>query len=658
MAPGNDRLPGGLIPVEELGKLVENGSVSTVMLAMTDMQGRLKGKRHPARFFLDHLVEHGSEGCAYLLATDAEMRPLPGYGIASWESGYGDVRLVPDLRTLRRLPWHRGGVLVLADVEHTDGRPLPVAPRQVLHEQITRLADLGLTARTGLETEFTVYRGTTEQALYDPQPLSPRNLDYALVRPLAVAEYVHEVEEVLSESELPLEAVKPEAAPGQIEVTFRYGDPLTSADNHSVFKHIVKTITPWTESTATFMAAPVTGVGNGLHVHLSLWRGDEPAFTTGDGGLLTTGLQAVAGLVEVLPQLMPLLLPTPNSYKRLRPYSFAPTRAAWGWDNRTCAIRVTGHGKGLHLEIRIPGADANPHLAVAAVLAACRHGISRQLQPPSAVSGNAYEFIDAPLLPAGLDAALLAFQAGPAARDLFGEQVVSHYATAARIECEVTATRVTDVERDRGSSMPDITRPPTGLSPRSADAGPSSATGTAGAVESRRVSRIGPPLAPREREALGLIADGLGTVQIAEKCGVSEGTVTSTLRRVQDKVGVSGRAALVDRAYRNGQFPTPAQQQLPSGLLLDADQQHLLLLLAGGWTGARIGTEMKRSAQVIKTRIKELLQLLGADSNAHAVRLGWELGFLRHEIPPPAATDGDTARTPGQPGRGRSDTPS
>lgn len=445
------KVPGGPITPAGLRRLVETGEVDTVLLALADMHGRLVGKRHHAPGFIQQLLAgDGTEACAYLLATDAQMRPAPGFDLASWDSGYGDIRLVPNLRTLRRMPWPGGGVLVLADAEHADGRPVAVAPRQVLYEQVSALAELGVSAKVGLETEFTVYRGVGDEALGRLQPLSTRNLDYALVHPPRVREYVHELEQVLVGAGLPLEAMKTEAAPGQIEATFRYGDALSAADDHVVFKHIVKTVTPWTDSTATFMAAPGTGIGNGMHIHVSLWREDEPVFPSEGGGLSAAGAQAVAGLLYLLPDAMPLLLPTPNSYKRLRPDSFAPTRVSWGWDNRTAAVRVTGHGVGLHLEVRIPGADANPYLAVAAVLAACNRGIAQEMQPPPAVTGSAYAENDLPLLPADLPTALSAFQDSAAWSDLLGKDVVRHYATAARIECEVAATEVTDVERIRG----------------------------------------------------------------------------------------------------------------------------------------------------------------------------------------------------------------
>jgi glutamine synthetase len=450
MGPLSEKTPGGLITGDELRSAVAEGEVETVTLAVADMQGRLVGKRHQAHGFVERLLTGTAEACAYLLATDAEMRPLPGYSVASWETGYGDMRLVPDLRTLRRLPWHGGGALVLADAQDAHGHTLITAPRQVLRDQIDRLADLELTAKIGLETEFTVYRGGSDTIPHVMEPLTPRNLDYALVQPLAVREYLHEMEEVLTEAGLPLEAVKTEAAPGQVEVTFHYGDAPTAVDNHVVFKHIVKTVTPWTENRATFMAAPVTGVGNGLHIHLSLWRDGHPVFPTEGEGLSATGAHAVAGLVDGLPLLLPLLLPTANSYKRLRPNSFAPTRATWGWDNRTCAIRVTGHGNGLHLEIRLAGADANPYLAVAAVLAACRHGINGEMPPPPAITGNAYTATDAPALAPTPQTAVDAFRNSDTAADLLGKEVVEHYATAAQIECDVAATRVTDIERERG----------------------------------------------------------------------------------------------------------------------------------------------------------------------------------------------------------------
>ncbi|SEO93385.1 glutamine synthetase family protein [Actinacidiphila rubida] len=440
--------PGGLVSVDELRKLITDDRVRTITLAVPDLHGRLMGKRHQAPL-ADQLLAEGSEACAYLLATDVEMRPLPGYELASWGTGYGDLRLRPDLATLRVLPWDHGGALVIADAHQPDGQAISVAPREVLREQMRQLAALGLTARCGLETEFVAYTGTGKQALRPLVPLASDNLDYALTPPLEMSQYLTEIEDALCDAGLPLEAAKTEAAPGQMEITFRYGPVMEAADNHTIFKLAVKTISQTLEATPTFMAAPETGVGSGLHIHLSLWRGDEPAFPAEGGGLSQTGAHAVAGLVEVLPQVMPLLLPNPNSYKRLRTSSFAPTRASWGWDNRTAAIRVTGHGRGVHLEIRIPGADANPYLALAACLAACRHGIEQELLPPAAITGNAYD-CDAPLLPRDLPTALARFEYSRLAPLLLGATEVEHYTTAARIECDHASRQVTDIERNRG----------------------------------------------------------------------------------------------------------------------------------------------------------------------------------------------------------------
>ncbi|SHL18556.1 glutamine synthetase family protein [Actinacidiphila paucisporea] len=418
-----------------------------VLVALPDMQGRLQGKRMPAGYFAEHVAETGAEFCAYLLATDIDMQPLDGYAHASWATGYGDMHVVPDLATMRRLAWPGGGVLVLADACDATGANLSIAPRTMLRRQLGLLQqELGLTAKVGVETEFTVYRGTGSAALDQLQPVSERNLDYHLTHPRPMRDFLHSLEEALTGSGLPLESTKTEAAPGQVEVTFRYGDPIEAADNHCILKHAAHQLGEATDVTPVFMAAPQTGIGNGLHVHLSLWEDHKPVLASDDGGLLPAGHQAIAGLVEVLPHLMPLLLSTPNSYKRLRPNTFAPTHMSWGWDNRTCAIRVAGHGRNRHLEIRVPGADANPYLALTAVIAAIRDGTGRHLTPPAPVGDNT----TAPVLPATLDAALHLFASSKPAADLLGPDVVSHYSTAAHHEIEAMNTEVTDIERCRG----------------------------------------------------------------------------------------------------------------------------------------------------------------------------------------------------------------
>lgn len=441
--------PQGRIPLQELRELVDSNAVRTVMLAVPDMQGRLKGKRYAAPHFMDQVAEAGAEFCAYLLATDIDMLPLGGYKHASWDTGYGDMGVVPDWSTVRRLPGEAGEVQVLGDARHRDGSPVAVAPRQILRRQLDRLSALGLTARAGLESEFIVYCGRGHQALGSLEPAFGHNADYALQHPALVGRFLRELEEALTGCGLPLEAVKTEAAPGQVEVTFRYGQALEAADNHTVFKHLTRQVADQTENTATFMAAPVTGVGSGLHAHISLWREEEPAPLDETKALTLLGEQVIGGLVEVLPQLMPLFMPYPNSYKRLRPGSFAPTRMCWGRDNRTCALRLVGHGRQAHLEIRIPGADANPYLVLAAVIAACQTGIDRQLKAPAPVTGNAYH-TTAPMLPSDPGTGLTAFRSSQFAADLFRRDVLVHYARAAQHEIDVLGAAVTDTERDRG----------------------------------------------------------------------------------------------------------------------------------------------------------------------------------------------------------------
>jgi len=444
---------GGPLSLDDLREQAAGNPAEMVLLALPDMQGRLMGKRLSVGHFLDNVAGGGTEFCRYLLATDIDMRPLDGFSHTSWEDGYGDMAVVPDTSTLRRLSWPGGGVVVMADVQERSGAAVAISPRTMLRRQLDLLArDHGLTVRTGLEAEFSLYHGRRSPAERDLRPVATHNLDYNLSHPHGVGAFLVGLEEALLESGLPLEATKTEAAPGQIEVTFRYGDPLAAADTHLLLKHTSRKVGDTVEVTPTFMASPETGIGNGLHVHLSLWDGDEPATPSDDDGLSATGQQAVAGLVQVLPQLMPLLLPTVNSYKRLNPKTFAPTHMAWGWDNRTCAVRVVGHGRGRHLEVRLPGADANPYLVLTAVVAACRHGLAEALTPPEPVKGNAYNTTSAPRLPRTLDAALAAFTASELAADLLGPEVVRHYSTVAEYEIDALSSVVTDAERQRGFS--------------------------------------------------------------------------------------------------------------------------------------------------------------------------------------------------------------
>lgn len=442
---------------DELRRRTDSGEVDTVLLALPDLQGRLKGKRHGARHFLDHVLTDGAEMCAYVLATDMDMRPLDGFALASWATGYGDLRLVPDPTTLRLLPWLPRTALLLADAVDEHGRPVEAAPRRMLRRRLDALAARGIHVRAGIETEYVLYQGTHARAhrrgYRKLRPAVTDNLDYALDHPAPLDQYFRELSAALAGAGLPVEAIKTEAALGQIEVTFPYGDALAAADGHLVFKHAARHLADRAGLAATFMAAPQTGVGNGLHLHLSFWTQDgEPLFPDEDGALSPLARQCVAGLLDALPALTPLYAPTVNSYKRFVPDSFAPTRYTWGRDNRTCAVRVVGHGRGLHLELRLPGADANPYLALTAALAAAQHGIDQDLKPPPAATGSAYQDTGSPSVPPTLQDALAVYLDGDLPARLLTPDVAAHHAHAARTELDGQRLQVTDAELRRGFS--------------------------------------------------------------------------------------------------------------------------------------------------------------------------------------------------------------
>lgn len=442
--------PAGRLSLDQLREHIERGEIDTVLPVLTSPQGQLKGKLYDAGHFLARVAAEGAELCAYVLACDIDMTPVDGFALASWDTGYQDLVIRPDPDTIRVLPWMPGTALVHVDAVGHDGRPVPVAPRRMLRHQLDRLAELGLRAKVGLETEFLLCQGTHREQVAALRPVTEENLDYALDHNPPTRRFLRTLHRRLAGAGLPVEAIKTEGAPGQIEVTFPYGDALPAADAHPVFKHAVRDIAEQDGLAATFMAAPATGLASGLHLHLSLWRSGRPVFADSDGEPSAVAHQAIAGLLDALPGLAPLYAPTVNSYKRFAPHSFAPTHFTWGRDNRGCAVRVVGHGAGLHLEIRLPGADANPYLALAAAVAAIVHGIDGGLRPPPAHRGDAYRAPDAPPVPATLEAALAAFRDSAAARRAFGLEVVEHYDRLGRTELDALRFEVTDAERRRG----------------------------------------------------------------------------------------------------------------------------------------------------------------------------------------------------------------
>jgi len=447
-----DRTPP--LSVEELHALVAGGEIDTVVLAFPDMQGRLQGKRFAARFFLDEVMRHGTEGCNYLLAVDAEMNTVDGYAMSSWDRGYGDFAMHPDLGTLRRVPWNAGTALVVADLAWEDGSPVTAAPRQILRRQLDRLAELGLTAQVGTELEFIVFKDTYEQA-WDANyrgltPANQYNIDYSVLGTGRIEPLLRRVRNEMAGAGMTVESAKGECNPGQHEIAFRYDEALVTCDQHAIYKTGAKEIAAQEGVSLTFMAKYNEREGNSCHIHLSLTDAEgRPAFA-GDGphGMSPLMRHFLAGQLAALRDLTLLYAPHINSYKRFQPGSFAPTAVAWGHDNRTCALRVVGHGRSLRFENRLPGGDVNPHLAVAAMVAAGLYGVERELELPEACVGNAYT-AGYEQVPTTLREAAGLWENSPVARAAFGDDVVDHYRNMARVELAAFDAAVTDWELRR-----------------------------------------------------------------------------------------------------------------------------------------------------------------------------------------------------------------
>jgi glutamine synthetase len=445
--------------IEELRVDVENGSIDTVILCATDMQGRLQGKRFHAPYFLDEIAAHGTEGCNYLLAVDVDMKTVGGYAVSSWEQGYGDFAMTPDLTTLRRIPWHPGTALVLADLEWLDGRPVEVSPRHILRRQLERLRERGLVAYAGTELEFVLYRDSYEDALRrgyrDLTPANLFNVDYSILGTSRVEPLLRRIRNEMAGAGLVPESVKGECNLGQHEITFRFAEALTCADHHVVYKNGAKEIAAQEGMSLTFMAKPNEREGNSCHIHFSLRSadGDRAVFSSDDHGTMSdTMKQAMAGLLTTMGQFTLFYAPNINSYKRYQSGSFAPTAIRWGLDNRTCALRVVGHsGPTLRVENRVPGGDANPYLALSAMVAGALYGIERELDLEDVCRSNAYLDPDADHVPRSLRDAVVAWESDPGvARASFGDSVVAHYANNARIELAAFDAAVTDWEMIRG----------------------------------------------------------------------------------------------------------------------------------------------------------------------------------------------------------------
>jgi glutamine synthetase len=450
--PGGTR---GMLTLDELRKAGDEGTIDTIVTAFTDMQGRLFGKRIEIEYFLDEVTGHGVEGCNYLLALDMDMEPLPGYEMANWESGYGDFGIQPDLSTLRRIPWLDRTALVLADVVNHDGSPVVASPRQVLIAVYERAREMGFTPYAASELEFYLYKESYaeawEKGYKDLTPTIPYILDYHILATTMDEAYLGPIRRGMMGAGIPVEFSKGEAWYGQHEVNFRYADAVTSADRHTIYKNGVKEIAFLNEISASFMAKPSEDdIGSSCHIHQSLVGEDgKSVFVDGDGEETDTFRHFLGGMRNHIRELALFVAPAINSYKRYAAESWAPTSVSWGRDNRTCGFRIVGHGQSRRVECRIPGADANPYLAFAALLAAGLDGIENQTDPGPELKGNAYEAGEAEAFPSSLREAVDLWEQSDFAKEAFGDAVHKHYLNYGRLEQGLFDKVVTDYERRR-----------------------------------------------------------------------------------------------------------------------------------------------------------------------------------------------------------------
>ncbi|HEX3977014.1 MAG TPA: glutamine synthetase family protein [Solirubrobacteraceae bacterium] len=437
--------------LEELRSRVEAGEIDTVLIALCDMQGRLQGKRLTARHFVEEVVEHGAEGCNYLLAVDVDMNTVDGYAMSSWERGYGDFVLTPDMATLRPVPWLQGTAMVLCDLAWEDGSDVVASPRQILRRQLARLAERGWSANTGTELEFMVFRETYESAWHKAyrnlDPANLYNVDYSMLGTARIEPLIRRIRNAMEGAGMAVENSKGECNYGQHEINFHYAEALRTADDHVIYKNAAKEIAAQEGMAISYMAKFDEREGSSCHIHFSLADADGRNVFAADEALFESFL---AGQLACLREMTVLLAPNINSYKRFVAGSFAPTTVAWGRDNRTCSLRVVGHGQGQRFELRAGGSDLNPYLAISAMIAAGLHGVENKLELEPMYEGNAYNATDKPRLPSTLRDARDLFATSDVSRAAFGDEVVDHYVNAADVELKAFEAAVTDWERFRG----------------------------------------------------------------------------------------------------------------------------------------------------------------------------------------------------------------
>ncbi len=449
----------GMLTLDSLSRLVADEQIDTVAVVFPDIYGRLMGKRIDGKFFIDHIAKEGTHACNYLLTVDMEMTPVPGYDFANWEKGYGDFHLVPDLKTLRKISWQDRTAMVFCDLHNSSDRtPVALAPRSILRKQVQSAAGQGFRAMVGSELEYFLFRDSYRDANRKKytalEPAGWYLEDYHMLQGTREENFNGAVRRHLSRSGIPVECSKGEWGRGQHEINVRYCDALEMADRHTVYKQCMKEVADQLDCSVTFMAKYAADqAGSSSHIHLSLWNTKGNAF---DGNESIGPIQGsetfrwfLGGWLAHVPEFMVFYAPTVNAYKRYRSGSWAPTRIAWSHDNRTAGFRVVGQGSSLRIECRIPGADCNPYLAIAAAIASGMDGIANRIEPPENFAGDVYAASNLARVPQHLSAAQLNFQNSSFVRQVLGDAVVDHYARFFAVEQEAFENAVTDWERQR-----------------------------------------------------------------------------------------------------------------------------------------------------------------------------------------------------------------
>jgi glutamine synthetase len=449
----------GNLTFDALKAAVAAGSIDTVIVAMVDMQGRLIGKRFQAEYFIDGAHEE-THGCDYLLANDIDMEPVPGYAAASWDKGYGDFVLKPDLATLRKLPWLEGTALVLCDVLDHHHHDVAHSPRAMLKRQVARLAAHRMRALCASELEFYLFDETFESAhakRYQGLRTAGAYIeDYHILQTTKEEGIMRAIRRGLQGAGIPVENSKGEWGPGQEEINVRYADALEMADRHAILKNAVKEIAHAQGKAVTFMAKwRYDLAGSSAHIHMSLWdeTGRQPLFhdAKAEHGMSALMRSFVAGQIRYARDLTYFLAPYINSYKRFQVGTFAPTKTVWSRDNRTAGFRLCGEGsKAVRIECRIGGADLNPYLAFASLIAVGLKGVEDKLELEEPFSGDAYFGRTLPEVPKTLREATQYLAESRLLREALGEDVIEHYVHTARWEQSEYDRRITDWELMRG----------------------------------------------------------------------------------------------------------------------------------------------------------------------------------------------------------------